>query len=99
MAHDHPHPHPHPTQPDTDAPSTYHQKLEIAVRELLIEKGKFSADDVRRVVERIDSQTPVLGGKVVAHAWVDPAYKARLLADGTRAVKELGIDMEHTKLV
>ena len=97
--HDHPHPHPHPTQPDSDAPLTYHQRLEIAVRELLMEKGLFSADDVRRTIERFDTQTPLLGAKVVARAWADPEYKKRLLADGTRAVQELGIDMERTKLV
>jgi nitrile hydratase len=97
--HDHPHPHPHPTLPDADAPLTYFQKLEIAVRELLVEKGCITADDVRRTVERFDSQTPALGGRVVARAWVDPEYKKRLLADGSAAVRELGIDMEHTKLV
>ncbi len=51
------------------------------------------------MVEVIDSQTPALGARVVARAWVDPAYKARLLANGTEAVKELGIDMGTTKLV
>jgi nitrile hydratase len=95
----HDHPHPHPTQPDSDAPLTYHQRLEIAVRELLMEKGLFSADDVRRTIERFDTQTPLLGAKVVARAWVDGEYKKRLLADGTKAVQELGIDMERTKLV
>src|SRR5262249_11319413 len=57
------------------------------------------ADDVRRVVEVIDSQTPALGARVVARAWVDPEYKQRLLADGTKAVEELGIPMGGTKLV
>jgi nitrile hydratase len=98
--HDHPHPHRHPPQPDTeDTPATYHQRLEAAVREVLIEKGIITGDDLRRTVERIDSQTPALGARVVAHAWVDPAYRARLLADGTAAVEELGIPMESTKLV
>ena len=95
---DHDHPR-HPPQPDSDAPMTYHQRLEAAVRELLIAKGIFTADDIRRTVERFDSQSPVLGGRVVARAWVDPAYKARLLADGTSAVEELGIRMDGTKLV
>ena len=97
--HDHDHGHPHPTLPDQDQPLTEYQKLEIAVRELLIEKGLIAADDVRRTVERIDSQTPSLGARVVARAWVDPAYKARLLADGSAAVEELGIPMEGVRLV
>jgi len=97
--HEHDHPHPHATLPDADAPLTYHQRLEAAVRELLIARGVISADDVRRTVEVVDSQTPALGAKVVARAWVDPAYKARLLANGSAAVQELGIDMGQTKLV
>jgi nitrile hydratase len=97
--HDHDHGHPHATLPDADAPLTYHQRLEAAVRELLIAKGVISPDDLRRTVEVIDSQTPALGARVVARAWVDPAYKARLLADGSAAVRELGIDMGHTLLV
>ncbi len=97
--HDHDHSHAHPTLPDQDGPLTDSQRLEIAVRELLIEKGLIAADEVRRVVEVIDSQTPALGARVVARAWVDPAYKARLLADGPAAVRELGIDMGTTKLV
>ena len=97
--HNHDHAHAHPTLPDQDGPLTYPQRLEVAVRELLIEKRLISADEVRRVVEVIDSQTPAIGARVVARAWVDPAYKARLLADGPEAVKELGIDMGTTKLV
>ncbi|MCI0739256.1 MAG: nitrile hydratase subunit alpha [Gemmataceae bacterium] len=91
--------HRHPPQPDIPDYATHHQRLEVAVRELLIEKGVLSADDVRAAVELIDSQSPVLGAKVVARAWVDPAYKARLLADGSAAVEELGIPMDGTKLV
>jgi nitrile hydratase subunit alpha len=97
--HDHPHPHPHPTLPDQDAPLSYHHKLEIAVRELLIEKKLITADEVRSTVERFDTQSPLLGAKVVARAWLDPEYKKRLLADGSAAVRELGINMETTKLV
>jgi nitrile hydratase len=93
------HQHPHPKQPDSDVNMTYYQRLETAIYELLTVKGVFSGDDVRRTLERIDSQTPALGARVVARAWVDPAYKARLLADGSKAVEELGIPMESTQLV
>lgn len=96
---DHDHDHPHATLPDAEELLSYHERLEMAVRELLIEKGIFSADDVRRTVERIDSQTPALGGKVVARAWVDAGFRARLLADGRAAVGELGINMEGVPLV
>jgi nitrile hydratase len=59
----------------------------------------FTADDVREALERFDSQTPAIGARVVARAWVDPAFRARLLANGSAAVAELGIDMEGVKLV
>jgi nitrile hydratase len=98
--HDHPHPHRHPPQPDEeDTSPTEYRRMEAAVRELLVEKGLFTADDVRQVLERFDSQTPAIGARVVARAWVDPGYRARLLADGSAAVAELGIDMEGVKLV
>ncbi len=95
----HLHPHPHRTAPDRDGPQGYYQALEIAVRELLIGKGIISADDVRRAVEAMDARTPAQGARVVARAWTNPGYKARLLADGTAAVRELGIEMATTRLI
>ena len=98
--HDHPgHAHPHPTDPDAAEGLSYYQVMEIALRELLIGKGIFGADDVRAAVEAMDARTPAQGARVVARAWCDPAYKARLLADGTAAVRELGIDMATTHLL
>jgi nitrile hydratase len=98
--HDNPHPQRHPPQPDEeDTSPTEYRRLEAAVRELLVEKGLFTADEMRQVLERFDSQTPAIGARVVARAWVDPEYRARLLADGSAAVAELGIDMEGVKLV
>ena len=91
--HDHARPQRHPFQPDADDTLTYHRKLEIAVRELLIEKGIFTADEVRAGVEDMDGRTPDRGAKVVARAWVDPEFKRFLLADGTRACESLGLDM------
>jgi nitrile hydratase subunit alpha len=99
-AHDHgDHTHPHPTRPDAPETLSYFQVMEIAVRELLIDKGIFTADEVRREVEKMDARTPAQGARVVARAWTDPAFKARLLADGTAACQELGIEMGPTKLV
>jgi nitrile hydratase len=63
-----------------------------AIQALLIEKRLLTADQVRRRIEQLDNITPARGGQVVARAWVDPAYKARLLADGNGAVAELGLD-------
>jgi nitrile hydratase len=41
----------------------------------------------------MDSRTPALGASVVARAWVDPAFKRRLLKDTREALGELGIDI------
>jgi nitrile hydratase len=90
------HDHHHPSVPDQDGPGTYYQTLEIAVRELLIEKDIFTADDVRREVEKMDQRTPAKGAAVVARAWTDPAFKERLLENGTAACEEMGLDMGQT---
>ena len=98
--HDHGQPHAHPKQPDIeDLPITEVQLLETAVRELLTEKGVFSAADFRRMLETIDSWTPALGAGLVARAWVDPAFKARLLSDAPAAARELGLDPGASHLV
>jgi nitrile hydratase subunit alpha len=85
--------HPHPHQPDIeDQPFKYHQVLAEAVGELLIEKGVFSADELRRSIEFIDTRHPAQGARVIARAWVDPAFRARLLEDVNAAAAELGIE-------
>ena len=62
-----------------------------ALESLLIEKGLLSTELVDKVVQTYEKDVgPVNGAKVVARAWVDPAYKQRLLTDGTAAIAELG---------
>jgi len=79
--------------------STYYQFLEISVRELLIEKGVLSVEDIRNAVEEMDSRGPELGAQVVARAWVDPQFKQSLLQDAPAAVKALGIDIGPLQLL
>jgi nitrile hydratase len=91
--HDHGAAHPHPKQPDVeDAPLTYHMALTEAVLDLLLAKGVFGADELRRTLEVMDASTPAQGARLVARAWVDPAFRERLLADANAAAAELGID-------
>jgi nitrile hydratase len=62
-----------------------------ALESLLIEKGLLSSDVVDEVVRRYEQDIgPLNGANVVARAWLDPAYKRRLLEDGTAAIAELG---------
>jgi nitrile hydratase len=98
-AHGHDHHDDHDHAPDASDRLTYYQRMEIAVRELLVEKGVVAAADVRRAVEAMDARSPAEGARVVARAWVDPAYRQRLLDNGTEACRELGIEMGPTKLV
>jgi nitrile hydratase len=91
--HGHDHGHAHPRRPDAeDAPLTRYMAMTEAVAALLLEKGIFSADELRRTLETIDSRSPADGARVVARAWVDPGYAARLLSDVNAAAAELGID-------
>lgn len=87
--------HGHDHEPHTEigqsGPPGYYEIMETAVRELLIERQLIGADEIRRQIEVLDSRTPALGARVVARAWSDPAFKARLLADGRAACEELGI--------
>ncbi|MEM1315458.1 MAG: nitrile hydratase subunit alpha [Pseudomonadota bacterium] len=106
MPHDHPHhshegmsPSGHPYREDQDGPLTHFQALEIAVRELLMEKGHFSAEDISAAVARMDARTPAMGARVVARAWTDPAFKARLMENGSAAARELGADIDALHLV
>src|SRR5687767_12382340 len=95
----HDHDHPHETLPDQPESAGYHERLETALRELLIEKGVLTADAVRRAVEDIEDRTPSLGARLVARAWVDADFKQRLLTDAPRAARELGIDVGATQLI
>ena len=70
-----------------------------AMRELLVEKGILSTAELRERIERLDAIEPALGGRIVARAWTDAQFKARLLANGTEAVKEFEIDMGDAELM
>jgi nitrile hydratase len=74
-----------------------------ALEQLLTERGVVPpgfVDEVNRAYEQ--DIGPRNGAKVVARAWVDPAYKRRLLADGTSAIAELGFggnEGDHMQVV
>lgn len=64
-----------------------------AMEELLIEKGMIGPDDVRRVMDVIAARSPVDGARVAARAWMDPAFKVRLLEDPGAALAEMGFPL------
>jgi nitrile hydratase alpha subunit len=92
--HSHDHAHPHAPIEDIDRPISDDEVLEAAIRELLIEKGVLTARDVHQQIDLMDSRNPALGAKVVARAWLDPAFRQRLLASPLDAIeKEFGLPM------
>jgi len=93
------HGHAHDARPDQPDSLTYYRAMETAVRELLIEKGVLTADDVRRQVEAMDARGPQGGAIMVARAWADTAFKRRMLEDGSAAARELGLQIGPLKLI
>src|SRR6516225_9938917 len=85
------HDHDHAEGGASDYVPGFFEIMEMALAELLVEKQLIGAHEIRRQIEVLDSRTPALGAKVVAHAWVDPAFRARLLENGRAACEELGI--------
>jgi nitrile hydratase len=62
-----------------------------ALEAVLVEKGLLSTDQIDAIVDRYERDLgPQNGARVVARAWVDPEYRARLRADGASAIRELG---------
>jgi nitrile hydratase subunit alpha len=80
-------------------PLSYFQLMEVTLRELLVEKGIVTEEEVQAEVEAMRRRTPERGARVVARAWVDPEFKKRLLANGSRACEELGLELATLKLV
>ena len=88
MTHDHDHDHESHHHPEPLSRAALRAK---ALESLLVEKGLITTDSIEAIVQAYEQDIgPLNGARVVARAWVDPAYKTRLLADGTQAVGELG---------
>ncbi|HEX3546967.1 MAG TPA: nitrile hydratase subunit alpha [Mycobacterium sp.] len=71
-----------------------------AIESILVEQGILDTDALDAIVQHFeDNLGPMNGAKVVARAWTDPAYKERLLADGTAAIGELGFEGPQGELM
>jgi len=71
-----------------------------ALESILLEKGILPPDAVDRVIQRYEADTgPMIGVRAVARAWIDPAYKQRLLQDPRGALKDFGLDYEALRVV
>ena len=106
MPHDHP-PHSHdgisasghPYRADNDTALTYWQTMEIALREMLIEKRITTAAEIAAQIDAMDRRSPADGAAVVARAWTDSDFRARLLDDASAAGREMGFDVGALRLI
>jgi nitrile hydratase len=68
-------------------------RLLAALRSVLAAKGIAAPDEIAERIALTDAATPARGAAMVAKAWVDPTFRALMLADGARAAESLGIPM------
>ena len=68
-------------------------RLLAAVRGLLTAKGIMTTEEIAERIRITDGAGPAQGARMVARAWVDPAYRALMLRDGTAAAEELAVPM------
>ena len=80
-------------------PYSYFQLMEVSLRELLVEKGIVTEAEVAAAVQDMRNRSPERGARVVARAWTDDSFRIKLLANGSQAIEEIGIDMPALRLV
>ena len=93
----HDHDHSRTFQPDHPEPTSDGALVGLALRELLMEGGYYSADDERAMIATMQGASPQNGGRLAARAWTDEAFGERLLSNGSEAIKELGFDLSPTE--
>ncbi|WP_430911594.1 nitrile hydratase subunit alpha [Methylobacterium sp. sgz302541] len=84
---------------ETDAGNAEAARLTAALQALLVEKGLLAPGEVDQEIEKLEAPGIHLGARLVARAWVDDAFRTRLLADGKSAAAELGMKVGEAQLV
>ena len=95
--HDHGHDHGRTFQPDHAEPTTDAARVGLALRELLIEAGHYTADEELAMIAAMSGASPENGARIAARAWLDDEFHQRLLADGGSAIQEMGFDLSPTE--
>jgi nitrile hydratase len=73
--------------------------MEVTLRELLVEKGVLTQQQVDSEVQAMRQRTPDRGARVIARAWADAAFKQKLLENGSKACESIGIQVPGLHLV
>lgn len=89
----------HSYRADDDLPLSNWQVMEIAERELLVEKGITTASENASQIESMDACSPSNGAQVVARAWRDPKFHTALMNDASTATRAMGFDIGALKLI
>ncbi len=84
---------------EDDAGNLEGQIIIGALQAVLIARGLLTAPEVTREIEKLESPGLHQGAKIVARAWTDPGYKARLLDNGKQAIGEIGIQVGEAQIV
>jgi nitrile hydratase len=87
--------HAHDHEHDHDASAAISNRVKALVATLESKGLVTEAEIDATVTSFLTGAQPANGFRAVAHAWTDPGFKTRLLADATTAVGELGIDLSH----
>ena len=82
---------PHPGMSEDQEVGYYPRRVQ-AIEAILTEKGVCTRAEIQRVVDKRESRSPADGARIVARAWMDPEFKARLLVNAKAAVAELGYE-------
>jgi nitrile hydratase len=91
VSHDHEHDHDHEPIGNGNEPEAAARAR--ALEELLVEKSVLDLAAIRARIDWLVSRTPANGARLVARAWLDPGFKARLVEDARAAGDELGLDV------
>ena len=83
MSHDHDH------DPIDEPPVAMRVR---ALADRLVDEGVVAREELHKRIDWLASRDPADGARLVARAWVDPAFKERLLADAREAAREVGLD-------
>jgi len=102
-SHEHSHDHAHAAHPplvaEDEAGNIEGQIIIDALQNILVRKNLLAPEEVTQEIEKIESPGLHLGAKIIARAWVDPAFKQRLLENGKSAAAELGIKVGEAQLI
>ena len=99
MPHDHDHGEHEALIIEDEAGNIEAQIVVDSLQQVLAKKGLLAAHEVTAAIAKLESPGLHLGAQIIAKAWTDPDYKARLLTDGRAAVQELDIPVTEARII